>query len=183
MPFEFKKLNLDGLILIKPSVYEDSRGVFLESYKKSLFFDAGIDCEFVQDNHSKSQKNVLRGLHFQTSPKSQAKLVRCVSGKIYDVAVDLRKNSKTYKQWVRVELSQENKHMLFIPKGFAHGFVVLSKEADVVYKIDEEFSQEHDKGVLWCDEELNIDWGIDFEPILSEKDKNLPTLCSLEDLL
>lgn len=171
MPFEFEKLEIEGVILAKPKVFGDSRGFFLESYKKSDFVKNGIDCDFIQDNHSKSTKGVLRGLHYQAKPKAQAKLVRCIRGKIYDVAVDLRKDSKTFGKWLKVELSEENCHMLFIPEGFAHGFVVLSDEAELFYKTNTEFSPEHDRGLLWCDKEVNVDWGIDFDPILSDKDK------------
>jgi dTDP-4-dehydrorhamnose 3,5-epimerase len=170
MPFEFKKLEIDGLILVKPKVFGDNRGFFMESYKKSDFGQNGIDVEFVQDNHSKSTKGVLRGLHYQANPKPQAKLVRCIKGKIFDVAVDIRLNSKTFGKWIKVELSEENNHMLFIPAGFAHGLVVLSDEAELIYKTNNEFSPQHDRGVLWCDKDINIDWGID-SPILSEKDK------------
>ena len=157
----------------------------MESYKKSDFVKNGIVCDFVQDNHSKSTKGVLRGLHYQASPKQQTKLVRCSKGKIFDIAVDLRKNSKTFGKYVKVELSEENKHMLFIPEGFAHGFVVLSDEAELIYKTNTEFSPEHDRGLLWCDKTVNIDWNIDFEPILSEKDKIQPRLQELnkEELL
>lgn len=171
MPFEFEKLEIDGLILVKPKVFGDSRGFFMESYKKSEFVKNGITVDFIQDNHSKSIKNVLRGLHYQAKPKSQAKLVRCIKGKIYDIAVDLRRGSKTFGKWVKVLLSEENNHMLFIPAGFAHGFVVLSDEAELFYKASEEFSPEHDRGVLWCDKDINVNWGIE-NPILSEKDKN-----------
>lgn len=181
MPFEFERLEIEGLVLIKPKVFGDNRGFFIESYKKSDFVKNGIDCEFVQDNHSKSTKGVLRGLHYQAEPKTQAKLIRCSKGKIYDVAVDLRPNSKTFGKWVRVELSEENKYMFFIPKGFAHGFVVLSDEAEILYKTDNEFSQEHDRGLLWCDENINIDWNIDFEPILSDKDKIQPKLTEIKE--
>jgi dTDP-4-dehydrorhamnose 3,5-epimerase len=185
MPFEFKKLEIEGLVLIKPKIFADNRGFFMESYKKSEFIKNGIKAEFVQDNHSKSAKGVLRGFHYQKLPKAQAKLVRCIKGKIYDIALDIRLNSKTFGKYTKVELSEDNKHMLFIPKGFAHGFVVLSEEAEIIYKSDEEFSPQHDKGVLWNDSDLNIDWGIDFEPVLSEKDKNLPKLKNInkEDLL
>lgn len=175
MSFEFEKLELEGVILVKPKVFGDNRGFFLESYKKSEFIKNGIECEFVQDNHSKSEKGVLRGLHYQLEPKAQAKLVRCSKGKIFDVAVDIRKNSKTYGKWLKVELSEENKHMLFIPEGFAHGFVVLSDEAELLYKASCEYSLEHDRGILWCDKDINIDWEIDFDPILSEKDRMQPT--------
>lgn len=185
MPFEFEKLEIDGVVLIKPKVFGDNRGFFIESYKKSDFVANGIDCEFVQDNHSGSSKGVLRGLHYQIKPKAQAKLVRCIKGKIYDFAVDLRPNSKTFGKWVKAELSEENNHMLFIPQGFAHGFVVLSDEAELFYKTNMEYSPEHDRGVLWCDKDINIDWGIDFDPILSEKDKVQPKLSEVnkEELL
>lgn len=174
MPFEFEKLELDGVVLIKPKVFGDNRGFFMETYKKSDFVNYGINVEFVQDNHSQSVKGVLRGLHYQALPKPQSKLIKCLKGKIYDVAVDIRKNSKTFGKWVKAELSDENNHMLFIPAGFAHGFVVLSDVAEILYKTDTEFSAEHDRGLLWCDEDINVDWGIDFEPILSEKDKIQP---------
>lgn len=176
MPFEFERMEIEDVILIKPVVFNDNRGFFMESYKKSDFIKNGIDVEFNQDNHSKSDGKVLRGLHYQAIPNLQAKLVRCVKGRIFDVAVDLRKNSPTFKKWVRVELSEENKYMLFIPEGFAHGFVVISDEAELIYKASGEYSPENDRGVLWNDREINVDWGIDFDPVLSEKDKKQPTL-------
>ena len=128
MPFEFERLKIEDVILVKPKVFGDNRGFFLESYKKSEFFENGIDFEFNQDNHSKSSARVLRGLHYQAAPYAQAKLVRCSKGRIYDVAVDIRLNSPTFGKYVKVELSEENKQMLYIPAGFAHGFVVLSDE-------------------------------------------------------
>ena len=157
----------------------------METYKKSDFIKNGIDAEFNQDNHSKSSAHVLRGLHYQAKPYGQAKLVRCVRGKIYDVAVDIRPNSKTFGQYVKVELSEENKQMLFIPEGFAHGFVVLSDEAELCYKASGEYNKDSDRGVLWNDNDININWEIDFEPILSEKDKIQPTLKQInkEELL
>jgi dTDP-4-dehydrorhamnose 3,5-epimerase len=167
MPFEFEKLDVEGVVLVKPKVFGDERGFFVETYKKSDFAANGIDVEFNQDNHSKSCARVLRGLHYQKAPFGQAKLVRCLKGKIYDVALDL----KTGK-WVRVELSEENKHMLYIPDGFAHGFVVLSDEAEIAYKCAGEYSPAHDAGIRW--DSAGVDWEIDFEPILSEKDKELP---------
>ena len=179
MSFTFDNLEIDGVVLVKPKVFDDNRGFFMESYKKSEFAKNGINCEFVQDNHSKSTKGVLRGLHYQAFPASQAKLIRCSKGRIFDVAVDLRKESKSFGKWLKVELSEENKHMLFIPERFAHGFVVLSDEAELLYKTNTEFSSEHDRGLLWNDETVNIDWGIDFEPILSEKDKLQPKLSAL----
>ena len=179
MPFEFIKQNIKDVILIKPKVFGDNRGFFMESYKKSDFYANGINVEFNQDNHSKSTAHVLRGLHYQANPFGQAKLVRCSKGRIYDVAVDIRPNSKTFGQYVKVELSEENKQMLFIPVGFAHGFVVLSDEAELLYKASGEYAPLADRGVLWNDKDINIDWEIDFEPILSEKDKVQPKLCEI----
>lgn len=176
MPFEFERLKIKDVILVKPKLFGDNRGFFLESYKKSEFFENGIDVEFNQDNHSKSSARVLRGLHYQAAPYAQAKLVRCSKGRIYDVAVDIRLNSPTFGKYVKVELSEENKQMLYIPAGFAHGFVVLSDEAELLYKASGEYNQNADRGILWCDKDINIDWGIDFEPVLSEKDKNQPFL-------
>lgn len=171
MPFEYEKQSIPDVILVKPKVFGDKRGFFMETYKKSDFFANGITVEFNQDNHSKSTKGVLRGLHFQKAPHAQAKLVRCSKGRIYDVAVDIRPNSKTFGKYVKVELSEENKHMLFIPEGFAHGFVALSDEVELLYKASGEYCLEADCGILWNDKDINIDWEIDFEPILSDKDK------------
>ena len=179
MPFEFEPQRIKDVILVKPKVFGDNRGFFLESYKKSDFIANGIDVEFNQDNHSKSTAHVLRGLHYQAKPYGQAKLVRCSKGRIYDVAVDIRPNSKTFGQYVKVELSEENKHMLYIPEGFAHGFVVLSDEAELLYKASGEYNPQADRGVLWNDKDINIDWEIDFEPILSEKDKIQPKLSEI----
>ena len=176
MPFEFERQKIEDVILVKPRVFGDNRGFFMESYKKSDFVKNGIDVEFVQDNHSKSSAHVLRGLHYQEAPYGQAKLVRCSKGRIYDVAVDIRPGSKTFGQYVKVELSEENKQMLFIPDGFAHGFVVLSEEAELLYKTSQEYAPQADRGILWSDKDINIDWEIDFEPILSEKDKIQPAL-------
>ena len=181
MTFEFKRLAIPDVILVEPKVFDDERGFFLEGYKKSEFFANGIDVEFNQDNHSKSTKGVLRGLHYQLPPKAQAKLVRCIQGEIFDVAVDIRKNSSTYGKWVGEKLSAENKKMLFIPEGFAHGFVVLSETAELLYKASNEYSKEHDRGVLWNDPEISVEWGIDFEPILSDKDKHQPLLKDIEE--
>ncbi|MBQ7450676.1 dTDP-4-dehydrorhamnose 3,5-epimerase [bacterium] len=176
MPFEFRKMEIEDVILVTPKVFGDSRGFFLEGYKKSEFKKNGIDIEFNQDNHSKSTKGVLRGLHYQAAPHAQAKLVRCPRGKILDVAVDLRENSPTFKKWVSAVLSEENKQMLFIPAGFAHGFVVLSDEAELLYKASNEFDAASDRGVRWNDSEIGVEWGIDFEPLVSEKDANQPYL-------
>ena len=176
MPFEFERQKIKDVILVKPKVFGDNRGFFMESYKKSDFYENGIDVEFNQDNHSKSTKGVLRGLHYQAKPYGQAKLVRCSKGRIYDVAVDIRPNSETFGQYVKVELSEDNKQMLYIPEGFAHGFVALTDEVELLYKASGEYAPKADRGVLWCDEDININWEIDFEPILSDKDKIQPTL-------
>ena len=174
MPFEFIPQEIKDVILVKPKVFGDNRGFFLESYKKSDFYANGITVEFNQDNHSKSSKGVLRGLHYQAKPHGQAKIVRCVKGRIYDVAVDIRPNSATYGKYVKVELSEENKQMLYIPVGFAHGFVALSDEVEILYKASGEYAPHADRGIIWNDTDINIDWNIDFEPNLSEKDKVQP---------
>lgn len=176
MPFEFIRQSINDVILVKPKVFGDNRGFFMETYKKSDFYANGIDVEFNQDNHSKSSKGVLRGLHFQHAPYEQAKIVRCTRGRIYDVAVDIRPNSKTFGQYVKVELSEDNKNMLYIPKGFAHGFITLSDEAELNYKASGEYAPQADSGILWSDTDINIDWEIDFSPILSDKDKAQQTL-------
>jgi dTDP-4-dehydrorhamnose 3,5-epimerase len=175
MPFEFKRLKIPDVVLIKPKVFEDERGFFMETFKLNDFEKFGIDFKPVQENHSKSKFAVLRGLHFQKKPYEQAKLFRCIKGKIFDVAVDIRKNSQTFGQHVSVILSAANKNILFVPKGFVHGFEVLSKEAEVVYLVDNVYMSEYDAGIRWNDEDLKIEWPIK-EPILSEKDKNLPKL-------
>ena len=179
MPFLFEPQNIKEVILVSPKVFGDNRGFFLESYKKSDFISNGINVEFNQDNHSKSAAHVLRGLHYQAKPYGQAKLVRCSRGRIYDVAVDIRPNSHSYGQYVKVELSEENKRMLYIPEGFAHGFVVLSDVAELLYKASGEYAPQADRGIIWNDKDINIDWGIDFEPILSDKDKIQPKLSEI----
>ena len=179
MPFEFERLEIEGVILIKPKVFVDKRGFFLETYKRSEFEFNGIKDIFIQDNHSRSVRSVIRGLHFQKAPYEQSKLVRCIYGKIFDVAVDLRKGSKSYKKWVGIELSDENNFMLYIPKGFAHGFCVLSEKADVVYKCDCEYMPLYEAGIRWDDPEIDIKWPC-LEPIVSDKDKNLPYLREVE---
>ena len=179
MTFEFKKLEIPDVILIKTNVFEDERGFFMETYKKEDFDEkAGIKGEFIQDNHSKSKYGVLRGLHFQKEPYAQAKIVRCVRGEIYDVAVDLRKNSPTFGRYVSVELSEENKFMVYVPKGFAHGFLVLSENAEVIYKVDNVYAPGYEGGLIWNDEDIEIKWSVD-NPIISQKDRNLPTLKEL----
>lgn len=168
--------GIEGLIVIEPRVFDDARGYFFESYQKEKYTQAGINVDFVQDNESKSSYGVLRGLHYQVEPKGMSKLLRVVSGKILDVVVDIRKESETYGHHFSVELSAENKRQLFVPKGFAHGFVVLSGTTIVNYKCDEYYSKEHETGILWNDPKLNIDWQIPVEAaILSEKDTKQPT--------
>lgn len=169
MSFSFKKLNIPDVILIKPSIKKDDRGFFVETWKNSEFAKVGIP-SFVQENHSFSVKNVLRGLHYQTTPKEQGKLVRCIRGEIFDVAVDMRDNSPTRYLWASATLSSENNYEIYIPKGFAHGFCVMSDTAEVVYKCTSEYSPENERGILWNDPAINIMWPIS-SPILSEKDK------------
>jgi len=175
MPFTFKKLEIPEVILITPKSFPDERGFFLESFKESEFASNGIKTIFVQDNFSHSVKGVLRGLHYQKNPKAQAKLVIALRGEIFDIAVDIRKNSPTYGKWVGEILSENNHNSLYIPEGFAHGFCVLSNEADVLYKVSQEYSTEDEKGIIWNDTEINIAWPID-KPILQEKDSKLPVL-------
>ncbi len=166
--------NIDGLVIIEPKVFGDARGYFMETFQKNTFNSNVTETEFIQDNESKSSKGVLRGLHFQLPPYQQAKLVRVIEGEVLDVAVDLRKDSKTYGQHYSILLSGENKKQFFVPRGFAHGFVVLSETAIFSYKVDNLYAPTHDSGILWNDETLNIDWNIDSALIqLSEKDKNL----------
>ncbi len=180
MGFEFKKLAIPDVILIMPEVFEDKRGFFMEAYKKSEFEKGGIEIDFIQDNQSSSRKYVLRGLHYQIPPREQAKLVRCVRGKIFDVAVDIRKSSPYYGKWVGEYLSEENKKMLFIPPGFAHGFLTLSEKAEIIYKVSKEYSKDHERGILCKDPAIKIKWPIQGKPILSEKDKRLPLLQEAE---
>lgn len=173
--FKFNKTEIEGVYIIESQVFGDNRGYFLETYNKKDFDNAGLKYDFVQDNQSKSRKGVLRGLHFQkTHP--QAKLVRVLEGEVFDVAVDLRKDSKTYGKWVGVILSAENKKQFMIPRGFAHGFVVLSDEATFAYKCDDFYHPEDEGGIMWNDPEVNIKWPFEGEVILSEKDKKHPSL-------
>lgn len=170
------KTELEGVLILEPKVFGDNRGWFMESFSDKVFKEQGLNINFVQDNHSYSAiKGTLRGLHFQNNPMAQTKLVRCTRGKILDVVVDIRKGSPTYKKWIAVELSQENKRQLLIPKGFAHGFVTLTDDVEVQYKVDEYYSKEHDRSIRFDDPEIGIDWGIE-NPILSDKDKNAPLL-------
>jgi dTDP-4-dehydrorhamnose 3,5-epimerase len=167
---------IEGLKIYEPRVFGDERGYFFESYNFKSFKNAGIDCSFVQDNQSRSSLGVLRGLHYQIPPFAQAKLVRVIEGKVLDVAVDIRPNSRTYGEWFSIVLSAKNKKQLFIPRGFAHGFLVLSETAEFFYKCDNFYSKEHEGGLLYDDPNLNIDWKLDMEKVLlSEKDSILPT--------
>lgn len=178
---EFVATKLDGVVLIKPQVFCDERGFFLETYKKSVFAKHGIIVEFDQDNHSKSTYGVLRGLHYQLNPSAQGKLVRCIRGSVFDVAVDIRHNSPTFGQWVGYELSEDNKHMLYIPVGFAHGFLTLSECAELAYKSTHEYSAKDDRGILYSDPAINIVWPkIDAPYVLSAKDQRQPLLALAE---
>ena len=171
------KTKISDVIIIEPILYEDDRGYLFESFNQINFAKKICDINFVQDNQSKSSKGVLRGLHFQRPPYAQSKLLRCIEGAVLDVAVDIRAGSKTFKNYISVELSAENKRQLFVPKGFAHGFVVLSDSAVVSYKIDNYYSPQHEDGIIWDDSDLGIDWKIKHNEIkLSEKDRNLLSL-------
>jgi len=172
---KFTKTSIEGIVIIHPTVFGDNRGYFLESYNEKEFKEVIGKVSFVQDNESKSSKGVLRGLHFQKPPFAQAKLVRCIEGKVLDVVVDIRKNSKTYGQYFTTELSGENKKQVFIPRGFAHGFLVLSDSAIFAYKVDNTFAPEHDAGIRWNDPIVNIQWGLsESEVLVSKKDAQLP---------
>lgn len=164
--------KIPEVLVIEPKVFGDERGFFFESFNKSMFeSETGIVSDFVQDNHSRSKKNILRGLHYQIN-QPQGKLVRVVRGEVFDVAVDLRESSDTFGDWVGMKISAENKKQLWIPPGFAHGFVVLSDEADFLYKTTDYYAPNHERCIRWDDTELNIDWHIDVDPCVSEKDAN-----------
>jgi len=179
VPFDFRQMNIPGLMLIEPKAFGDDRGFFLEIYKHTDFSKAGIIEHFVQDNFSSSVKGVLRGLHYQKEPRAQGKLVRCMKGSIFDVAVDIRKGSPTYGRWAGVELSAENSLMLYVPTGFAHGFLTLSEMAEVLYKCTAEYSPADDRGIIWNDPDINIAW-VEQAPLLSGKDAVLPPLRSAD---
>lgn len=177
------KLEIPGLCIIEPAVHGDSRGYFMETYNQNDMKEAGLDMVFVQDNQSMSVKGVLRGLHYQKQ-YPQGKLVRVVRGAVYDVAVDLRKNSPTYKKWYGVELSAENKKQFYIPEGFAHGFLVLSDEAEFCYKVTDFWHPNDEGGLLWNDPEIGVEWPLDRiegEPLLSDKDRINPTFAQLQE--
>ena len=178
---KFIQTKISDVIIIEPIVFGDNRGYFLESYNKKKFEEVVGKTSFIQDNESKSSKGVLRGLHFQKPPFEQAKLVRCIEGEVLDVAVDIRKNSKTYGHHVAVLLSGQNKRQLFVPRGFAHGFLVLSDSATFAYKVDNTYAPNYDAGIRWNDKELNIQWGIeDSEVLVSANDAELPFFLEFE---
>ena len=178
---KFIKTALPDVFIIEPTVFGDNRGYFLESYNQKTFEEVVGKISFVQDNESKSSKGVLRGLHFQKPPFEQAKLVRCIEGEVLDVVVDIRKNSKTYGKYISVLLSGENKRQLFVPRGFAHGFLVLSTSATFAYKVDNTYAPEFDAGIRWNDKKLNIQWGLEeSEVLVSTKDAELPFFLEFE---
>jgi len=181
MPFKFTNTSLPGVTIIQPRLFKDPRGFFMETYKQSDFVKAGINENFIQDNHSYSSKGVLRGLHFQTAPYAQGKLVRVIKGSVWDVAVDINPGSPTYKKWFGLELNEDNKTMLYIPPGYAHGFLTLKEDTHLVYKCTAEYSPETDGGILWSDPELNISWPVSKkdEVLVSGKDEELPLLKEL----
>jgi dTDP-4-dehydrorhamnose 3,5-epimerase len=171
---------IDGLLVIEPTVFGDDRGFFFESYNQRRFQElTGVRTEFVQDNHSRSARNVLRGLHYQIQ-QAQGKLVRVTAGSVYDVAVDLRKSSPTFGQWYGLELSAENKRQLWIPPGFAHGFLVTSEHAEFLYKTTDYYAPEHERAILWNDPALGIEWPLNGEPLLSGKDQKALLLAAAE---
>ena len=194
MPFNFNSTQLPGIILIEPEVLGDERGYLLESYKQSDFKKNDISESFVQDNHSESSKGVLRGLHYQINPKAQGKLIRCIRGEIFDVAIDIRKSSPNFGKWMGDILSADNKKMFYIPVGFAHGFLTLSDVAEITYKTTEEYNPDCEKGIRWDDPDIGIDWlrilenqgpgnkdmSPDFDVHLSDRDLQLPFLKNAE---
>lgn len=175
MSFHFERLEMPEVVIIEPEAFQDERGFFMETYKYSEFAAFGIKERFVQDNHSRSRRGVLRGLHYQNPLKSQGKLVRAIAGEVFDVAVDIRWGSRTYGQWVGVILSEKNKRMLYIPVGFAHGFLALSEVAEVLYKTTEEYAPESEAGIIWNDPAIGIKWPIE-KPILAPRDARWPIL-------
>ncbi len=179
MPFRFEPLPLDGLILIRPQVFPDERGWFMETFRSSDFSRSGLPDRFVQENRSFSRRGVLRGLHYQLPPKAQGKLVTVVRGSVYDVAVDLRTVSETFGRWYARELSEENRESLFVPAGFAHGFLALEEDTILSYRCTAEYDPQLERGIRWDDPDIGVRWPF-ADPILSEKDALLPTLAVLE---
>ena len=179
MPFRFTRTEIPGVQIVEPRVFADDRGYFMETYKRSEFAEHGIAEAFLQGNHSMSTKGTLRGLHYQNHPKAQGKLVRALSGEIYDVVVDIRQGAPTFGKWLGVTLSSENKKMLYVPIGFAHGFCVVSDEAEIAYMATEEYAPECEAGICWNDPQLKIGWPID-KPQLSGRDRNWPGLADAD---
>ena len=172
---KFTETGIKDLLVFEPSVFPDDRGYFYEGFKSNVFADKGFDPSFIQDNIAKSKKGVIRGMHLQKEPYAQTKIIRCLTGTILDIAVDMRKDSPTYKQWYGIELTGDNNKQLFVPRGFAHGFLVLSDSATFAYKVDNTYAPDHDAGIRWNDKELNIKWGMeDSVVVVSEKDAELP---------
>lgn len=170
------KTGLEGVLIVEPQVFGDNRGWFMETYSKEKLAPLGIDVDFVQDNHSFSaKKGTLRGLHFQMNPRAQSKLLRCTRGRLLDTAVDIRKGSPNYMKWVSVELSGENKRQIFIPKGFAHGFVTLTDDVEIQYKVDDYYAPDCDRSIRFDDPAIGVDWGVK-DPVLSQKDLSAPLL-------
>jgi dTDP-4-dehydrorhamnose 3,5-epimerase len=180
MPFDCKDIALKDAKIIEPQVFEDDRGFFMETYVEEKFEEEGINADFVQENHSKSEHGVLRGLHYQKDEYAQGKLVRCTQGIIIDVIVDLRRDSETFGETKKVILSEHNKKMLWVPRGFAHGFYTLSETAEVQYKADNDYAPDQETGITWNDPQLDINWPTE-DPKLSEKDKEWPTLEEAEE--
>ncbi len=180
MPFEFQQLKLPEVLLIRSRVQRDPRGLFRETYRASEFAANGIRANFVQDNHSHSGRGVLRGLHYQMNPRAQGKLMIVIAGMIYDVAVDIRRGSPTFGQWVGQELAAEDGCMLYVPPGFAHGFCVLSENVDLIYKVTAEYAPECERGIIWNDPDIGVRWPI-APPTLSPRDLNLPRLRDAEN--
>jgi len=181
MPFSFQPLSIPDVILVNPTVFPDDRGFFMETFKASDFDKAGLPTRYVQDNFSLSKKDVIRGLHYQKHPKAQGKLVSVLRGSVWDVAVDIRRQSSTFLKWVAAELNDQNHAMLYIPPGFAHGFAALTDEVYLLYKCTNEYDSQADAGIRWDDPAVAVAWPVD-RPILSEKDRRLPLIGQVEAL-
>jgi dTDP-4-dehydrorhamnose 3,5-epimerase len=181
MAFRRLETRLEGLVLVEPDVFADSRGFFMETFRANLHAELGIDVPFVQDNHSRSQKGAIRAFHFQLQP-GQAKLVRCARGAVHDVAIDLRRDSPTYRQWEAFELTDQNHHQLFVPVGFAHGFCVTSEVADFVYKVSSYYDPDTERGIAYDDPDIGVEWPVD-KPLISERDRSNPPLAEIADQL
>lgn len=180
MPFSFRRLEIPDVVLVEPTVSEDERGFFVEIYRQRPFAEFGVEEQFVQDNLSRSTQGVLRGLHYQKHKRAQGKLVTVVRGEIFDVAVDIRRKSKTYGRWLGLHLSDENRRALYVPPGFAHGFCVLSETADVLYKVTRQYAPELEAGVAWNDPQIGVDWPVR-NPLLSNRDRSLPPLLEADN--